>query len=67
MDWVAFIRAHNLEHSMNRRGNCHDSAVAEDFISSLKGECIQRRTYKTRGEKVWIFARQDLFDYIDMF
>jgi len=52
MDWAAFIRAQNLEHSMNRRGNCHDSAVAEDFIASLKGECIQRRTYKTRGEKV---------------
>ena len=25
MDWAAFIRAHNLEHSMSRRGNCHDS------------------------------------------
>jgi putative transposase len=23
MDWAAFIRAHNLEHSMSRRGNCH--------------------------------------------
>jgi putative transposase len=24
MDWAAFIGAHNLEHSMSRRGNCHD-------------------------------------------
>ena len=24
MDWAAFLRAHNLEHSMSRRGNCHD-------------------------------------------
>jgi putative transposase len=23
-DWAAFLRAHNLEHSMSRRGNCHD-------------------------------------------
>lgn len=28
MDWAAFMRAHNLEHSMSRRGNCHDNAVA---------------------------------------
>lgn len=36
MDWAAFIRAHNREHSMSRRGNCHDNAVAESFFSSLK-------------------------------
>lgn len=24
MDWAVFLRAHNLEHSMSRRGNCHD-------------------------------------------
>jgi putative transposase len=23
-DWAAFLRAHNIEHSMSRRGNCHD-------------------------------------------
>jgi transposase InsO family protein len=40
MDWAAFIRAHNLEHSMSRRGNCHDKAVAESFFSSLKRERI---------------------------
>lgn len=62
MDWAAFIRAHNLEHSMSRRGNCHDNAVAESFFSSLKREPIRRRTYKTRDE-----ARQDVFDYIEMF
>ncbi|MBB2177557.1 IS3 family transposase [Gluconacetobacter johannae] len=62
MDWTAFIRAHNLEHSMSRRGNCHDNAVAESFFSSLKRERIRRRTYKTRQE-----ARQDVFDYIEMF
>ncbi len=22
-DWAAFLRQHNLEHSMSRRGNCH--------------------------------------------
>jgi putative transposase len=44
----AYIRALNLEHSMNRRGNCHENAVAESFLSSLKRERIRPRTYKTR-------------------
>ncbi len=62
MDWAAFIRAHNLEHSTSRRGNCHDNAVAESSFSSLKRERSRRRTYKTREE-----ARQDVFDYVEMF
>ena len=61
-DWASFLKAHNLEHSMSRRGNCHDNAVAESFFSALKRERIRRRTYKTRDE-----ARQDVFDYIEMF
>lgn len=47
---------------MSRRGNCHDNAIAESFFSSLKRERIRRRTYKTREE-----ARQDVFDYVEMF
>ena len=62
MDWASFLKAHNLEHSMSRRGNCHDNAVAESFFNLLKRERIRRRTYKTRAE-----ARQDVFDYIEMF
>ena len=61
-DWASFLKAHNLEHSMSRRGNCHDNAVAESFFNLLKRERIRRRTYKTRAE-----ARQDVFDYIEMF
>ncbi len=62
MDWASFIKQHNLEHSMSRRGNCHDNAVAESFFSLLKRERIRRRTYRTREE-----ARSDVFDYIEMF
>ncbi|MEQ6250535.1 IS3 family transposase [Sulfitobacter sp. HNIBRBA3233] len=62
MDWAAFRQAHYLEHSMSRRGNCHDNAVAESFFNLLKRERIRRRTYRTREE-----ARQDVFDYIEMF
>ena len=35
-DWRRFRRAHNLQRSMSRRGNCWDNAVAESFFSSLK-------------------------------
>ncbi|MBX3531592.1 MAG: IS3 family transposase [Rhizobiaceae bacterium] len=62
MDWAVFLKHHNLEHSMSRRGNCHDNAVAESFFNLLKRERIRRRTYRTRQE-----ARQDVFDYIEMF
>jgi len=27
MDWAAFLKHHNLEHSMSRRGNCHDCEI----------------------------------------
>ena len=62
MDWASFLKQHNLEHSMSRRGNCHDNAVAENFFSLLKRERIRRKTYRTRDE-----ARSDVFDYIEMF
>jgi len=47
---------------MSRRGNCHDNAVAESFFNLLKRERIRRRVYRSRDE-----ARQDVFDYIEMF
>ena len=37
-------------------------AVAESFFQLLKRERIRRRTYMTRDA-----ARQDVFDYIEMF
>jgi putative transposase len=62
IDWASFLKQHNLEHSMSRRGNCHDNAVAESFFNLLKRERIRRKTYKTREE-----ARREVFDYIEMF
>ena len=62
IDWAAFLKQHNLEHSMSRRGNCHDNAVAESFFNLLKRERIRRRVYKTRAD-----ARGDVFDYIKFF
>jgi putative transposase len=61
-DWQDFLKAHNLQQSMSRRGNCHDNACAESFFQLLKRERIRRKTYLTRDE-----AKQDVFDYIEMF
>ncbi len=47
---------------MSRPGNCHDNAVAESFFQLLKRECIRRRTHNAGKD-----ARQDVFDYIEMF
>ena len=61
-DWSAFLKAHGLEGSMSRRGNCHDNAVAERFFQLLKRERIRRNIYPTRDK-----ARNDIFDYIELF
>jgi putative transposase len=61
-DWQNFLKHHNLTGSMSRRGNCFDNAVAESFFQLLKRERVKRRIYKNREE-----ARQDIFNYIEMF
>ncbi len=61
-EWAAFLREHGLGHSMRRRGNCHDNAVAESFFQLLKREKIRRQKYRTREQ-----ARRDVFEYIELF
>jgi len=46
--------------SMSRRGNCYDNAMAENFFSILKTECIYRRKLASFDE-----ARQLIDEYID--
>ena len=45
--------------SMSRRGNCYDNAMAENFFSILKTECIYRHAPATFNE-----ARALIDDYI---
>ena len=35
-------QAYGITPSMSRRGNCYDNAMAENFFSILKSECIYR-------------------------
>lgn len=61
-DFSRWCKENGFVTSMSRRGNCYDNAVAESFFSSLKKERVKRRIYATREE-----ARQDIFDYIEVF
>jgi len=61
-DYLAFMKANNLEPSMSRRGNCHDNAVAESFFATFKKRVIKRKIYHTREE-----AKREIFNFIEMF
>ena len=60
--WHKACEALGFKPSMSRRGNCWDNAVAESFFGSLKKERVRKKIYQTMDE-----ARNDLFDYIEMF
>ena len=61
-DYLAFMKANNLEPSMSRRGNCHDNAVAESFFATFKKRVTQRKVYSTRSD-----AKTEIFNFIEMF
>ena len=43
-------KEYGITPSMSRRGNCYDNAMAENFFSILKSECINRCKPKTFGQ-----------------
>jgi transposase InsO family protein len=47
---------------MSRKGNCWDNACVESFFGTVKRELIYHRQYRTREE-----ARQDIFEYLEVF
>ena len=56
------LKAHGIEGSMSRKGDCWDNAVVESFFGSLKSERVHWRSYQSREE-----ARADIVEYITMF
>ena len=52
-------KSYNITPSMSRRGNPYDNALAENFFSILKTECIYRTKIKTFAD-----ARRLIDDYI---
>lgn len=47
---------------MSRRGNCHDNAVTENFLSMLKKRVISPNIYSARED-----AKTESFNFIDNF
>lgn len=52
-------KAYGITPSMSRRGNCYDNALAENFFSILKTECIHRSKPETFKE-----AKRKIDDFI---
>ncbi len=55
-------QSYHITPSMSRRGNPYDNALAENFFSILKTECINRTKIKTFAE-----ARRLIDDYIHFY
>jgi putative transposase len=45
--YFTLTQKYGITPSMSRRGNCYDNAMAENFFSILKSECIHRYKPKT--------------------
>jgi len=56
------LKAHGIEGSMSRKGDCWDNAVVESFFGTLKSERVHWRSYQTREQ-----ARGDIVETITMF
>ena len=48
--YFELTKEYGITPSMSRRGNCYDNAMAENFFSILKTECIYRHHPKTFEE-----------------
>ena len=44
--YFRLTQLYDISPSMSRRGNCYDNAMAENFFSILKAECINRQKIK---------------------
>ncbi len=60
--YFKLTQSYNIIPSMSRRGNPYDNAMAENFFSILKTECIYRVKLKTYEE-----ARLLICQYIDFY
>lgn len=57
--YYELTQEYGITPSMSRQGNCYDNAMAENFFSILKTECIYRRKLDSFKD-----ARQAIADYI---
>ena len=61
-DYQELLAQYAIRPSMSNVADCYDNAVMESFFATLKRECVYHEHYSTRYQ-----ARQDLFEYIEVF
>lgn len=59
LEYYRLTQSYNITPSMSRRGNPYDNALAENFFSILKTECIYRQKIDTYNQ-----AQKLIDDYI---
>ena len=60
--FMAKLKEHRIQSSMNKKGSCYDNAVVESFFKTLKAELVRTVRFNTKEE-----ARLKLFEYIEVF
>ena len=58
----SLLYSHHIIQSMSRKGNPYDNAVAENFFSCLKCECVHLHSFISRSE-----AQAVIFRYIEAY
>lgn len=61
-DYLAVLKAHGLQRSMSRKGDCWDNAVAESFFGTLKQELLFRRQVEPR-----LAVQTAIFEYLETY
>ena len=61
-EYFNLTQSYGITPSMSRRGNCYDNAMAENFFSILKTECIYRLKPRTMFE-----AKEAIDSYIHFY
>ena len=57
-----WARDNDVRLSCSRAGNCHDNAVAESFLATLKNEMYYRRSFPTRDS-----AKHEVVEFIEAY
>ena len=60
--FMAKLKEHRIQSSMNKKGSCYDNAVVESFFKTLKAELVRTVRFNTKEE-----AKSKLFEYIEVF
>ena len=61
-EYFDLTKRYGITPSMSRRGNCYDNAMAENFFSILKTECLYRQKIATFQQ-----AKKLIDDFIDFY